>query len=271
MDEGGVSLVSIWIVNNIPAWLLLLGLIVLVAGGAVLTQTYVRHRFPGSKRDEHNDVTRFAFGVIGFVYAFFTGFVVNAMWGQINAADAAARIEAAAAVQLALDLNAFDKGDSDRIRQRLLEYERAVEVEWPLAASGASSAGAENALRGLYTAYQEIQPRSDIQKTFLNISLNNLDKVSQKRTERRLLARTDTGPPWSLWAVIFLTSGMVLGGAIIYGGEKSARHYLMVATVGALIASNLFLILQLSHPYTGEIATSPEPIREVLRLLSPAP
>jgi hypothetical protein len=47
--------VSAWFVNNVPSWLLLLGLIVLVAGGAVLIQMYVRHRFPELKGDAHND------------------------------------------------------------------------------------------------------------------------------------------------------------------------------------------------------------------------
>lgn len=40
----------------------------------------------------------------------------------------------------------------------------------------------------------------------------------------------------------------------------------MVATVGVLVAANLFLVLQLSHPYVGEMATSPEPLREVIRV-----
>ena len=40
------------------------------------------------KGDEHNDVTKIAFGVVGFVFAFFIGFCVSAMWSQINSADA---------------------------------------------------------------------------------------------------------------------------------------------------------------------------------------
>ena len=233
----------------------------------MLTQMYVRHWFPQLTQGEHNDATRFAFGVIGFVYAFFNGFIVNAMWNQVNTADASSRIEGAAAVQLVRNLPVFDRVDSDRIRQRLLEYERAAKIEWPKAADG-KSPEADNALQRLYTAYVEVQPRTDIQKTFLAASLNSLNQVSQSRTERLLFARADTGPPWSLWAVIFLTSGMLLGGAIIYGGEKAVRHRMVVATVGALVASNLFLILQLSHPYIGQIAVSPEPLREVIRVLS---
>lgn len=262
---------SRWLVSNVPSWLLLLGLIVVVAGGAVLIQLFVRRRFPGLRRDEHNDATRFAFGVVGFVFAFFVGFVVSAMWGQIGNADSKARIEGAAGVQLARDLTVFDKADSDRIRQSLLEYERAAVTEWPVAASGGSFPEADNTLQRLYTAYTQVQPRTDAQTKLLATSFSNLDKMSQARTERVLQARTDVGPPWSLWAVIFLTSGLLLGCAIVYGVEKPAMHYTMVAALGMLVAAELFLVVELSHPYIGEIATSPEPLREVIHVLSPSP
>ena len=62
---------SWWIVNYIPSWVLLIGLIMLIAGGAALIQRYVRRRFPVIKGDAHNDVTKFTYGFIGFVYAFF--------------------------------------------------------------------------------------------------------------------------------------------------------------------------------------------------------
>ncbi|MFL6085507.1 MAG: hypothetical protein ACJ74F_20390 [Mycobacterium sp.] len=41
----------------------------------------------------------------------------------------------------------------------------------------------------------------------------------------------------------FLTAGLVLGCTIIYGVEEPAMHYPMVATVGVLVAANLFLVL----------------------------
>jgi hypothetical protein len=263
--------VSRWIVSNVPSWLLLLGLIVLVAGGAVLALKYVRHRFPGLRGDERSEVTQFAFMFVGFVYAFFTGFVVSVMWGQINTADDAMRAEGATGVQMARDLTVFDKSDSDRIRQSLLEYESAAEVEWPLAASGQSLPKAQNALERLRTAYEEVQPRTDTQKTFLATSFDSLSKISQARTDRILRARTDIGPPWSLWAVFLLTSGLVLACSIVYGVEKPTIHYTLVAIVGVLVASNLFLVLELAHPYIGETATSPEPLGAVIQVLSAPP
>jgi hypothetical protein len=262
---------SAWLVGHVPSWLLLIGIVVFVTGLSLLVQVVVRREFSGLAGDEHNDVMRFAAGVIGLVFAFFIGFVVSAMWGQINAADGRARIEGASGVQLASRLHVFDEPDSDRVRNALLHYEEAAVIEWDAVAKGESYPPADQALNDLRSAYEQVQPKTDLQKTMLTSSFSDLDSLSQDRTQRVLQARTDVGPPWSLWAVIFLTAALLLGCAIVYGVEKPATHYTMVAILGVLVGAILFLVVMLSHPFIGEIATSPEPLREVIRVLSPNP
>lgn len=156
---------SRWLVSNLPSWLLLLGLIVVVAGGPVLMQFVVRQRFP-----------------------------------------------------------------------RLRRTSTTIQCSWRLS-----------------TAYTQVLPRTDAQTRILATSFTNLDKMSQARTERLLQARTDVGPPWSLWAVIFLTSGLLLGGAIVYGVDQPVVHYTMAAIVGMLVAAELFLVLQLSRQTRGDV------------------
>jgi hypothetical protein len=46
-------------------------------------------------------------------------------------------------------------------------------------------------------------------------------------------------------------------------------HSTLVAILGVLIAAELFLVVELSHPFIGEIAISPEPLREAIHVLSP--
>jgi Protein of unknown function (DUF4239) len=261
---------SRWIVTNLPAWLVLLALVVLIAGGAVLLQIILRRRYPRLAGDAHNDPTRLAFGVICLVYAFFVGFMSSALWSQINTEDDQVRTEAAAGIQLARDRSVFDVPDSDRIRQALLDYERAALTEWPLVANGGQAyPEADQALKRLYLAYEQVNAHADIQKSFLANSLTNLDKLSQARTARVLQAQTNSsGPPWSMWSVILLTGVLVVGCAVIYGIEEPRMSYAMVATVGVLVAANLFLIMELSHPYIGEIATSPQPLRDVVTVLA---
>jgi hypothetical protein len=263
--------VSAWLVGRVPSWLLLIGVIVCVTGLSVLIQVFVRRRFPSLGGEEHNDVLRFAAGVIGLVFAFFIGFVVTDLWGQINAADGRARTEGASGVLLASRLHVFDEPDRTRIRNALLQYEHAALIEWDVAANGGSYPAADGALDDLRSTYEQVRPATDLQKAMLTSSFVDLDDLSQARTQRVLQARTDVGPPWSLWAVMLVTAALLLGCAIIYAVEKPATHFTMVTILGVLVGTILFLVVMLSHPFIGEIATSPEPLRDVVRVLSLPP
>lgn len=85
---------------------------------------------------------------------------------------------------------------------------------------------------------------------------------------RIFTAREDAGLAWSLWAVVFLTSAMVLGTVIICGVEKPILHYPMVAIVAAIVAPDLSLVLHLAHPYAGEASTTSDPLQEVVAVVS---
>ncbi len=258
---------SRWLVGSVPTWLLLIGLNVLVVGGALLIQMWIRRRFPALRRDEHNDVTAFTNGFVKLVYAFFIGFLVSSMWGQINTADDATHAEGTAAAQMAQDAALFDTPDRERVRHSLLAYEQAAIAEW--SPSGITrSPEADAALAHVYTAYGQVQAKTEQQKTLLATSYSNLDKASQARTSRILTSQQDDGLPWPLWAVVFLTSAMVLGAVVIYGVEKPVLHYPMVTVVGVIVATNLFLILELAHPYVGAVSTSSDSLQEVVRVLS---
>jgi hypothetical protein len=120
----------------------------------------------------------------------------------------------------------------------------------------------------VYKAYDGVAAKTDTQKTLLATSFSNLDKISQARTVRLLTAREDAGLPWPFWAVIFVTSSLVLGTVIIYGVEKPILHYPMVAVVAVIVATNLFLVVELAHPYVGAVSTTSDPLQEVVAVLS---
>jgi hypothetical protein len=149
----------------------------------------------------------------------------------------------------------------------LFAYAQAAVAEWSQAGD-TRSPEADTALAKVYTAYQQAQAKTDIQKTSLATSLSNLDKVSQARMVRLITAGDDTGPPWPLWAVILLNSALVLATVIVYGVEKPVLHSAMVAVVGVIVATNLFLVLELAHPYVGLISTSSTSMQEVVSVLS---
>jgi hypothetical protein len=256
-----------WLVGSMPSWLLFFGLIILIVGVALLAVFVVRRRFPGLRGDERSEVTQFAFMFVGFVYAFFVGFVVSAMWGQINSADDALRTEGATAIQMARDSTVFDQADGDRIRQSLLAYEKAAVAEWPVAAYGDSLPAADEALKALYTTYGAVQTTTDTQKAFQASSFDSLRQISQLRSERILRAGSDVGPSGALWTVFLLTSVLVISCVVVYGVQKAGTHYVLVAVVALLVAANVFLVLELTHPYVGEASTTSQPLQAAVNFL----
>ena len=198
------------------------------------------------------------------MYAFFVGFVVSAMWGQIGNADSKARIEGAAAVQLANDLTVFDKADGDRVRQSLVDFENAALMEWPLAASGQSYPEADSALRRLYTAYTQSSRRTRFKRQS-SVLLSQTSTRSARREQNGCFrpaptlgrhgrcGRSSSSPAhWSSDA------------------QSSTASRIPPCTTpwleALLVATNLFLVLELSHPFVGEMATSPEPLRQAVSI-----
>lgn len=255
-----------WVDSHIPPWLLLVGLAVGIVGGGMLLQRTIRRRTTGNLDEARNDAIRFAYGFIGLFYTFFIGFLVSSMWGQTTAAYSNARAEGAAAVQLAIDLRNFDKADGDTVRQSLLAYEQSAVAEWNQTDIVRLPA-TDEALNHVYAAYRHVNASTEVQKTILTSSLANLDALSQARTVRLLTASEDQGLGWALWTVIFLTSALVVGTAIVYGVEHPAMHYPMVAIVGLIVAANLFIILELAYPYVGGMSAEPDALQEAARIL----
>ncbi|MGG7569859.1 hypothetical protein [Streptomyces sirii] len=52
---------------------------------------------------------------------------------------------------------------------------------------------------------------------------------------------------------------------VVFGSERALIHY---GAVSVLVAANLFLVTELSYPFLGEFPTSPEPLRDVIQVLS---
>jgi undecaprenyl pyrophosphate phosphatase UppP len=264
---GGDGNMTRWIDGHVAPWLVLAVLLAFIVGGAVLIQRFFRRRTPVLRNKSRNDAVRFTYGFVGLFYSFFIGILVSGMWSATISADNDSRAEGATAVQMGIELRQFDKSDSDRIRQSLLDYERSAIDEWN-SIDGARSAGADAALARLYDAYTHVTTTTEAQKAILTSSLGHLDSLSQARTVRLRTAAEDQGPGWALWFVILLVSALVVGTAIIYGVEDPVLHYPMVAIVSVIVAANLFIIVELSYPYVGAMSAEPDNLRDAMRILT---
>lgn len=242
---------SRWLVTHIPSWWLLIGLVVGIVSVAIGLHILVRHLFPRVDEGVQNDILRFGFAVVGVVYAIMMGFLINVLWGEVTHASNLAQTEGAQAIQMARYAAAFDEPARGRLRHDILEYQNAILKEFDEVSKGGKAFAAEGALMRLSATYAEIQPRDNDQRAALASSLDSLKQTSLARTQRILVAEEDAGPPPAIWTVIIVTSTLMLTFAIFYGDVHARMHTLIIATIGVLVAANIFLILELAYPYLG--------------------
>jgi hypothetical protein len=257
-----------WIMINWPSWLLLATLLVCVTGGTLALHVYVRRRFPHLQQGKHNDIAGFLLAIVGVVYAFIIGFTTLALWDEDSKASDATRAEVAGVVQLAHAAEAFGSPAKDRIRQAVLSYGRAMVAEWPSASVGRSAPEGRRALTRLYAVYGGLEAHGATEQAFLENSLETVRELTTLRAERVTEARTDTGPLPSVWLLILLASVLTLGFSVLFGLEDARLHYKMVGAVSLLVAANLFLVMDVSYPYLGELATPPELLQDVISELA---
>lgn len=256
-----------WVLVHVPPLVLLVLLLLTSTAIALALVWYVRRRFPGLQRGDHNEMATFGFSVVGVVYGFIIGFIVLSQWQEIDVSDGIVRTEAAAAIQVTNGLAALDVADRDKIRHGMIDYERASLAEWPQAASGHPSAQADEALDRLYETFGKVEARNDWQRETLRSSMDSLKQSSMARRERLLAAGTLKGPGFSLWLVILMTSAVVLAFAVAFGAQNGRMHYAMVSVVAMLVAANIFLIIELAYPFIGEISASSDPLRTAIEIL----
>ena len=176
-----------------------------------------------------------------FPVRFFIGFLVSAMWGQINTADSDARAEGAAAVQMATDAGAFEPADRDGSGRVCWHTNK------PSSPSGSVTTPVGRRRRiprwpACTPPTGEIQANTEPHRRRGSPRPTPISTRSVRRAPYESRGPRRHRTPVAVLGHRFLTSAMVLGTAIIYGVERRAMHYPMVAIVGVIVAANLFLL-----------------------------
>src|SRR5215475_7941032 len=119
------------IVNVVPLWLLILGVVAALEIFSVGLMLVSRKRWGADRLKLNNEVAGFKFSVIGTLYAVLLAFFVILVWQNYNATETAVRNEAKAVSDLTQLSYALPEEQGNAIRTALSDYVHAVRrVEW---------------------------------------------------------------------------------------------------------------------------------------------
>ncbi|MDQ3739310.1 MAG: DUF4239 domain-containing protein [Actinomycetota bacterium] len=224
-----------WLLNTFPSWVLA----ILMVGGSVLLALAGLRAIRRVDRGAADDFAGVMAGVIAAVYGVFLAFAIVALYEEFHEAEMSVQAESAALTRVVL---ATDRRDA------ALAYRDAVAGdEWDEMAEGRSSPAAWERLRELHAAAGEPGRRAVA------------DLVDARR--ERLHAAEATLPSTAMM-LLFGGGVLTLGFVVAFAGAASRVNAAMVVSFSVLLGFSLLVALLLDHPFSGDVAVSPEPLFE---------
>ncbi len=230
----------------------------------VAVQAAVRRLAPSIIEGEHNDVAGFILAVVGVVYAVILAFIVIVTWEQFRDAREIVDREAGALRSLYRDSRSLPEPERTRMGDLVVRYGHEVATgEWTAMEKGESSPAAFSLISDMFATLGGVNVTTPTQETFLSDAVVRLNDVAEDRAQR--ITAAEGGMVSVLWAAIVLGGIMTVGFSLLFGVSNERLHYLMVAVFPAVLALQIFVILVLNHPFSGDVRVSPEPFEHVVR------
>lgn len=233
------------LLNFLPPW----ATAVVLVGGAVLVtilvSNAVHRRYDSEGLKGNNEVAGYTFGVIGAIYGLLLALALVAVWGgyaraRENAADEEACVRSLHRIAEGL------YGGGGEMEKALERYKVAANGEWGKSLPDAVAVDAVDDMGHLLASERDASSAP-----FVADALARLDRLADLRAARR--ANTQSGMPSFLWGVMLIGAAVTVGFSLFFGSPNPHSQRTMTAILAATLTLVLFAVLEMDHPYEGDI------------------
>jgi hypothetical protein len=253
----------------IPSWLLF----ILIVGGSVglawIGTVLLRRRTTAPKDDRQNEVAGFIFATVGVLYAVLLAFTVIIVWEQYLSAESAVSQEAAALITVARDASSFPEPARGQVYDQLRAYARfVINEEWRTMDEATleheESKGALASINSIWSIYRGFHPSQVDSHT-----TESLDDLSTLRAIR--LQSNVAALPVVLWFGLVFGAVVTIFFCLVLHMENVQLHAAMTALLTGLIATSIWMILMINHPFAGDIHVSTAAFQHAIHVIESLP
>jgi hypothetical protein len=255
--------------ETLPSWILFL----LIVGGSValawIGTVLLRRRTTAPKDDRHNEVAGFIFATVGVLYAVLLAFTVIIVWEQYLSAESAVSQEAAALITVAHDASSFPEPARGQVYDQLHAYAQfVINEEWRTMDESTleheESTGALAAINTIWSIYRSLPPSQVDSHT--TESLDNLSTQRAVRLQSNVAALPDV-----LWFGLVIGAVVTIFFCLVLHMENVQLHAAMTALLTGLIATSIWMILMINHPFAGDIHVSTTAFQHAIHVIDSLP
>lgn len=213
-------------------------------------------------RRRHNDLAGFMISVIAVIYAILLGFVTFTVWENYDKASAAADEEVNLVADIYRDAGVLPEASRRAVRQDLTSYlDVVINHEWPAQMAGVCQPRTSD-LGGVARHLHEGAAGTDpMRAAFLGEIAHRTNQLYDARRAR--LFACNRSIPAVIWTALAIGSVSLVGFSLCFGFQSLRVHMVMSSVLGATIALVLAVVFELSTPFQGASAISPDVYRQV--------
>jgi len=219
--------------------------------------------WPIHHRKMVNDVTGWQLGVLGTTYGVILGFMLSTVWSDFHSAELNASLEAASV------LNAYNIGaelpapKNEMMRDLARRYgEVVLHEEWPaMQRSEEPHAGGQITAK-MWQLLQESKTGPDGVTPVEDHLMTVMSNLSERRNQRETQLRTRL--PNLLWVLLILGGVATVFSSCALGNDSKWLHYCQVLALTFVVSVTLAAIADLTRPFEGSVAVSPESFEHVV-------
>ena len=237
--------------------------------GFSLALSFATRRYIDNQtRRGHNDIAGYIFTTVGAIYGVFLAFLTVIVWQNYN--QAADNVTKGASASLALYRNLClypNQEQAGPAAETLLALiHSTITDEFPAMAEGKRSQAADQITDRLWTEVKKLNPQNFREQVLFQEILQHLNTMVQLRIDRVGMAMN---PRFSGLMGYALTVGalITLISALLFGADNFWWQIALTSMLIVLVATILFVLIQLAHPFSSQVGVTPSDYREVLKLI----
>jgi len=225
---------------------------------------------PHRRLGRHNTVTGVIVSVVGVAYAIVIGLCVVSLWNGFSDAEHTVREEAANLTALVPTSRVFGPQTQAEVTQEVIAYEQDLVTEWHGRALGVPVRRGPADLDRLADLVAGLRPATAAQQSFVDEAVVRIG-YAQRLRQQSVSEAEDRQMSGVMWLGVLAATVSILGLCLLFGLDDPILRRILLVLSSAVIATNLFLIVQMNYPYYGSFSVTPDSYQQVVHDLRQAP
>jgi hypothetical protein len=228
----------------------------------------VRRLVHYSRLKPHNDVAGFIFATLGVIYAVLLAFAVLQVWEEASEAESRVAVEDGVVRSIYTSLRAWpDSAASAPVLAQLRRYVTSVvRDEYPAMAAQREEGRTDEEFQKLWAMVVRMPaPDAGTQSSVEQIQ----SLLGDLGTHRAMRLESAGGEiPTPLWYALILGAVITVAYTWIFGAESFPIQVTINSALAILIATTLYVIILLNHPFIGSVSVHSRGQEQLLKVMS---